>query len=147
MLKLFRGLPGSGKSTAAKETGALHIESDMYFIINGEYVFDGRRLSAAHIWCFETFEKAIKTGMDVCVSNTFTQYWELEPYIEFCKKHIIPYRIYEMKSQFGNIHGMPDEKMERMIARWEDISDKEVVHELGFRLVEDNSILENWSAL
>ena len=47
-LILLRGIPGSGKSTFAKSisnesTG--HIESDMFFIKDGEYKFDGSRIN------------------------------------------------------------------------------------------------------
>lgn len=127
MLTLVRGLPGAGKSTYAKSLEGLHIESDQYFVINGKYVFDHRRLSAAHVWCFETFEKALKTGMDVCVSNTFTQYWEIEPYIELAKKCKFPYQIVEVRTSFGSVHAVPEEKMEAMRKRWEDFSEMEEV--------------------
>ena len=127
MLYICRGLPGSGKSTFAKSLNCHMVESDHYFIVNGEYIFDTRRLQAAHIWCFEQVEKALKTNMDVVVSNTFTQYWELKPYIKLAKKFKIPYRIYELHTQYGNIHNLPEEKMECMKNRWEDISDLELV--------------------
>jgi predicted kinase len=122
MLIIVRGLPGSGKSTYGKKLGCYHVESDMYFVINGEYVFDHRRLSAAHIFCAKAVRKALEHGMDVCVSNTFTQYWEVAPYITMADEMKVPYKIVELQTQFGNIHGVPEEKFIAMTARWEDFT-------------------------
>jgi Chromatin associated protein KTI12 len=48
-LVLIRGVPGSGKSTRARELQEyLHFEADMYFIRDGAYTFDSDLLPAAH---------------------------------------------------------------------------------------------------
>ena len=39
-LYLVRGVPGSGKSTFAKQLGGTHFETDTYFMVDGEYKFD-----------------------------------------------------------------------------------------------------------
>lgn len=39
-LTLIRGLPGSGKTTLAKQLGVLHVEADMYFMRDGRYQFE-----------------------------------------------------------------------------------------------------------
>lgn len=47
-LLLIRGLPGSGKTTMAKQyaqIGYVHCEADQYFERDGEYRFDGRMRS------------------------------------------------------------------------------------------------------
>ena len=53
MKKLFlvRGISGSGKTTFAKELGGVHFETDNYFMVDGEYKFDGTKLKEAHQWC------------------------------------------------------------------------------------------------
>lgn len=46
-LLLIRGLPGSGKSTMAKEyakAGYVHCEADQFFEIDGQYRFDASKL-------------------------------------------------------------------------------------------------------
>jgi uridine kinase len=73
-LVLIRGLPGSGKTTYAKNyfNGHIHLEADMYFIeSDGFYNWTAERLGKAHSWCFETTKIMLNNGYDVVVSNTF----------------------------------------------------------------------------
>jgi len=86
-LTLIRGLPGSGKSTVAagmsESSGAIHLESDMYFINDeGEYIFDPEKLEDAHHWCLEQTRKYLRMGIPVIVSNTFTRCWEMQKYVD-----------------------------------------------------------------
>ncbi len=51
VLYIVRGIPGSGKSTFAKQlVGAdfLVCEADKYFMVDGEYKFDATKLKQAH---------------------------------------------------------------------------------------------------
>ena len=50
-LILVRGIPGSGKSTFAKSLGGTHFETDKFFMVDGEYKFDGTKIKEAHKWC------------------------------------------------------------------------------------------------
>ncbi len=120
-LILFRGLPGSGKSTAAKKLDCLHLEADMWHQREGVYTFDAASAKDAHAWCLATTMDALSVGMDVCVSNTFTQKWELDPYLDMAKA--LGARVVILKSvhQFGTKHNVPEEVMRRMADRWEDI--------------------------
>ena len=49
-LLLVRGLPGSGKSTLAKNLIGyyFHVETDQFWMEDGEYKFDANRLGEAH---------------------------------------------------------------------------------------------------
>lgn len=121
-LILVRGLPGSGKSTLAQKQFAFykHLEADMYFNMDGEYKFDASQLGAAHGWCKSQTRKAMEAGKDVIVTNTFTQAWELKDYLCIATElNIVPV-IIEMQTQYGNIHGVPDEAIARMTTRWND---------------------------
>ena len=122
-LVLIRGLPGSGKSTLAKSmTCHTHIEADMYFVHPHEgYVFDPYKLRAAHGWCQSETRKMLESGRKVVVSNTFTQKWEMQPYIDMAASLNIQVRVIEATGKFKNVHGVPDEAINRMRMRWETL--------------------------
>lgn len=121
-LILIRGLPGSGKSTLAKKfIGYYHLEADQYFMHKGEYGFNPRKIKDAHQWCQQATRTFLEAGGNVVVSNTFTQKWELEPYLELATEFNIIPTILEVKGNFQNIHGVPDEIIEKMKSRWESL--------------------------
>jgi hypothetical protein len=147
-LYIIRGLPGSGKSSVAQQLvgDGNYFEADMYFTDeNGVYRFDPKKLQEAHAWCFSQVQKAMEsrykqysdneTGFSgsylnsfdpVAVSNTFTQLWEMQPYIDLVKRpEYADWKvcIIEMPNNFGNTHGVPTEAIERMRTRWEKIGD------------------------
>lgn len=129
-LILVRGISGSGKTTYAKELlkhdpSVSHYEADMFFYKNGEYNFDPKKLKDAHNWCIKQTEIDLMFGKSVIVSNTFTQKWEIEPYIELGKKYGAEIIIKKATGNYQNVHGVPSEALERMRARWENIDDEE----------------------
>lgn len=122
-LLLIRGLPGSGKSTLAKTVfvpqGYLHFEADMFFERSGTYVFDASKLGQAHGWCqFET-GKNLKAGKDVVVTNTFTTLKEIKDYIHIAKTMNAELTIIHAQGNFNNVHGVPEDKLAAMKARWQ----------------------------
>jgi len=122
-LILLRGLPGSGKSTLAKLFGErTNVEADRYFMKDGQYKFDASKLKQAHEWCREVTEAwMIESNLNICVSNTFTQEWEMEPYFELAKKY--GYRVHsiivENRHNGVNEHGVPEETLTKMRDRFE----------------------------
>jgi len=129
-LILVRGTPGSGKSTFVKANltyqlemeGYVHLEADMYFEdVDGHYDFDGSRIKNAHEWCKKTAMEMMKQSKGVIVSNTFTQKWEMESYLELAEKLGYQVTIFRMTSDYGSIHDVPAESIEKMKARFEDI--------------------------
>jgi predicted kinase len=127
-LYLLRGLPGSGKSTLSKQLGGSHFETDKYFVgENGEYNFDGLKLKEAHQWCQDSVSNAMllnhTTGENetIVVSNTFTQEWEMKPYMDMAKDW--GYRVFSIivENRHGGVnqHGVPDEKLQQMNDRFE----------------------------
>jgi len=127
-LILLRGLPGSGKSTAAKlfqgSGYSSHYEADMYFLNKetGEYQFDPSKLKLAHNWCAIQTQKAMVDEIPtIIISNTFTQEWEMDNYRELAKMH--DYQVFTLivENRHGgvNVHGVPDDKLKAMEDRFE----------------------------
>jgi adenylate kinase family enzyme len=115
---LIRGLPGSGKTTLATRMGGyVHFEADMFLEVNGCYVYDAKKVPKAHDWCVASAKAALENGQNVVVSNTFAKVWELERYINLG----FPFRIIEATGHWPNLHGVPDEKIAMMKARWEPL--------------------------
>ena len=123
-LVLLRGLPGSGKSTAAKLFNkAPHFEADMYFMdADGNYQFDFAKIKDAHNWCRHSTMDAMKKGYPVVVvSNTFTQEWEMEAYYLLAEElgYMVVSMIVENRHGGKNVHGVPEDKLEIMKNRFE----------------------------
>ena len=123
VLFIVRGIPGSGKSTFAKTLGGQHYEADMFFIDeDGNYKFDGTKIKDAHKWC----QSFVETDMvleypKIVVSNTFTQEWEMKPYMDLAKEH--GYKVFtivvENRHDGNNVHNVPEDKIEQMANRFE----------------------------
>ena len=120
-LTIIRGLPGSGKSTFAKSLGVFHVEADMYHMKNGLYSFDVSRKNDAHRWCKDVVMFALANKMDCVVSNTFTQKWEIDPYIKIAKECDADIKIYRMIGKFESIHNVPEDVIKSMEDRFENI--------------------------
>jgi predicted kinase len=127
-LYLLRGLPGSGKSTLAEQLGGSHFETDKYFIDkDGNYNFDGSKLKEAHKWCQDSVATAmvlnhtIGENETIVVSNTFTQEWEMQPYMDMAKEwgYTVFSIIVENRHGGVNQHGVPNEKLQQMNDRFE----------------------------
>jgi predicted kinase len=131
-LILVRGISGSGKTTYAKklikdDPTLSHYEADMYFSQDGEYKFVPSKLKEAHAWCFAETEIDLLFGKSVIVSNTFTQKWEIQPYIELGKKMKAEVIIKKATGNYQNVHGVPVETLDKMKARWEDLDGEECI--------------------
>jgi len=138
-LIILRGLPGSGKSTYAKELanklweGGLACKicsADYYFERpDGVYDFNPRLLKNAHNFCEQQVKESMQTNYSIIIiDNTNTRKWEYQKYIDMANKH--GYNIEEkiiggfseekIKEYAGrNIHGVPYEKIKEMAERFE----------------------------
>ena len=143
-LYIIRGLPGSGKSTLAHSLvgHGNYFEADMYFTDpkTGKYNFDHTKLGEAHAWCLDRVQEAMRSRypaageiitrgigdyISVAVSNTFSQAWEVAPYVALCNlaefKDDWSVNLIEMKNSFGSTHDVPEESIEKMRGRWENL--------------------------
>jgi predicted kinase len=129
-LILLRGLPGSGKSTLAKIILQLPnnidqevLSADDFFVNDkGEYVFDANKLKEAHNYCtFRCSERMRQQKSRIVVANTFTQEWEMEEYFKMAERY--NYRIHtvivENRHNSQNVHGVPEDKLQKMKERFE----------------------------
>lgn len=124
-LLLIRGLPGSGKTTYAKQLApaysADHYEADMFFVdpVSGEYKYDGTKQGGAHEWCQMMVRSALEAKSNAVVSNTLTSFRELNPYLDMAEEGSHRVHVVECTEQFGSSHGLSEDILERMGARWE----------------------------
>lgn len=128
-LILVRGVPGSGKSTFAAKvfSGAFHVENDMFHVKNGEYRFDFNRQKDAVSWCMDMCDTALRNGMDVVVSNTFTKRKYINAYVKLASEHGADVSVYRMTGSFKNSHSVPAMVFENMKKNFEDWAGETVV--------------------
>lgn len=133
ILIIVRGIPGSGKSTFAKEIvkmfpdDSVYWESDMFFMHNGVYCWKPNKVNLAHRWCQQKVEKSFDAVDIVVVSNTFTTESEMKSYLDFAKENGISVQIVRMENRFENEHGVPKATLEKMKARFVDMPNEIVV--------------------
>lgn len=126
---LVRGLPGAGKTTAANNLNRpVSVAADDYFMVDGEYRFDPKSLPQAHAWCQDQAIQGLEAGLPVVVHNTFTQRWEMEPYLAAAAAMGASVEVLSVfdggcsNEQLAerNTHGVPLEAIEAMRGRWEE---------------------------
>lgn len=139
-LILVRGLPGAGKSTYAKQliNGIRslikdglrvqdakeefhHFEADSVHETESGYQYNPKITKYGHMKCLADTAVALSRGGKVFVSNTFTTFDEMYPYIKLSKELNIEMGIINCRTQFESIHDVPEEVMDKMRDRWEEV--------------------------
>ncbi|XP_038674354.1 NEDD4-binding protein 2-like 1 isoform X2 [Scyliorhinus canicula] len=133
-LYLLRGLPGSGKTTLARQLknqfrGGVILSTDDYFIRqDGSYFFEKYLLNEAHEWNHERARTAMRQGKSpIIIDNTNIEAWEMKPYVNMAREHGYEVTFQEphtsWKFDIGNLtrntHGVPRKKIEQMKERYE----------------------------
>jgi len=132
MLIIMQGISGSGKTTTAKklakEHDALIFSTDDYFIgEDGVYCWDAAKLREYHQKNYERTVDALNQCKNVIVDNTNIQCWEPRPYVQAAVERGIEVRFVRTTGNYQNLHGVPQEHVERMRARMENLDVESVL--------------------
>jgi NEDD4-binding protein 2 len=136
-LILMRGVSGSGKSTlaekiCAEQDFAVIVSTDDFFMVDGEYRFDPKRLGEYHGHNVRRTEDAmVEKCPCIIVDNTNTQAWEMKPYVELAVTHGYTVKIVEPEpvsfeelmarqaQRADQNKALPAEVVKRMLDRFE----------------------------
>lgn len=134
-LYLLRGLPGSGKTTLARQLqhdfprALIFSTDDFFFREDGAYEFNPDFLEEAHEWNQKRARKAMRNGISpIIIDNTNLHAWEMKPYAVMAleNNYEVIFREPDTRWKFNvqelarrNIHGVPREKIHRMKERYE----------------------------
>lgn len=120
---IIRGLPGSGKTTLAKEVAPeYNIAADDWFDKFNDGIFDPKKLKMAHDTCAHAFKVYVDNEESpIAVHNTFTRISEYQWYKEYAEQNGYTVFVITVENRHGNIstHGVPSETMEKMKNRFE----------------------------
>lgn len=135
LMWIMRGVPGAGKSYKANKLAevlgpsTVIYSTDDFFLIDGQYVFDPKKLTEYHARNQQRVEEACRRRVnDVIVDNTCVRAWEAREYVRIAIKNKYAVRFLEADSPWAkdahecarrNTHGVPLETIERMINNWE----------------------------
>lgn len=124
-LVLLAAPSGSGKSTLAEaikqywldngRTVAGPYEADNWMKEAGVYKFNPKNLGFCHNSCFNACEEAMLRDVEIVIqSNTNLLKKHRQPYHDLAAKY--GYQVQEIfiKADFGNVHGVPAEKVAEM---------------------------------
>jgi predicted kinase len=121
-ITIYRGLPGSGKSTAAERAGhEIILEADQFFVVDGEYRHDPQKQRDAQDYCLAMARFWLYRGRDIAVANTFVRQSDIDDYIWIARKYGATVKVVKCSGDYGSIHGVPDSKIARMRLMWERV--------------------------
>lgn len=130
-VKILCGVSGSGKSTYAKSFhDAFICSADDFFIKEGKYNFNVKKLSNAHGYCLRKFVSHILNKDEtIIVDNTNTSIYEISPYASLALAYDYELKIviFKMKEHnlrkfaLRNIHGVNERIINRQFKLLEEL--------------------------
>jgi adenylate kinase family enzyme len=131
LLVIMQGHSGSGKSTLAKQIAkvidAEIFSTDDLFVENGVYKFDASKLGLFHKKNLENCIAAMKKGVNVICDNTNTRQWEAKGYVQVAIDLGFNVKFVRAIGNFQNVHGVPNDKVDQMRNRLEELTIENVL--------------------
>ncbi len=134
---ILRGIPGSGKTDLAKRLRDGHsygvecvviVSADDFFMVNGQYIFDGMKVLDAAADCFVRFVNAFgRPDTDlIIVDNTNIRFFEVNPYLLLArgrgwKTRVVRLQCNPKVAATRTTHGVPPEVIAQMALDMEAI--------------------------
>ena len=131
-LYIVRGMPGSGKSTFARElqakTGALFVEPDMFLMSDGKYNYTITEYPRAEERAHKCLRVAVHGCADLIYADVLTRSASIEylysltytPQLVFYKMKVFTIKITTEESKKRNVHNVQHEDIDRFAREWED---------------------------
>lgn len=119
VLYIFRGWPGSGKSTKAKEyqqKGKFehYFENDMYLTTEqGEYVWSEERLKEAIQWTTSKVMTELQQQKSVGLCAVFAHRAPVVEWLKVCKENGWWLEVIDCVGEYQNTHDVAPEKVAR----------------------------------
>jgi len=126
MMRILRGVSGSGKSIMAAEMPqAVVVSADDFFMVDGKYQFDVTKLGDAHGSCFRRAIEALQAGKDLVVDNTNCSVVEVAPYMLLAQAfgaetEIVRINCDPVVALARNTHGVPAKAIAAMAKALEE---------------------------
>ncbi len=128
---ILRGLPGSGKSTKAKQLAGdngVILSTDDFFMINGEYQYDPAMIGEAHFWNETRAQNAIENEVSpIVIDNTNVEAWQPKKYVEMALAAGYDIKVEQADTPWAfnaeelakrNTHEVPQANIEEMLSKW-----------------------------
>jgi len=124
-LTIYRGLPGSGKTTRARETDSFILSpSDMYSMENGEYKWTAAKHIRGHNWAMDIFNKCLTYRIDIVIAEVLPRISDVMEFVVPAKQNdynieVIDCEITREESVKRNVHEVDPDNIDEMMKSWE----------------------------
>jgi len=130
---ILRGLPGSGKTTFARNltVASTIVSADDYYMVDGVYKFDAGKIQQAHNQCLRRYTTYLSSllaqpgPMMLVVDNTNTTAVEIAPYYRLAQAFGWQVEIHLFDCDVAtsvrrNVHGVPESVIYKMAANLQE---------------------------